>query len=842
MAASAAEPALLKCLGVGLVSLLLAAPAPARVLQPETANQVIVRYQHRPPGPDGAGPGINRSLPRVSTIPALGLDVLAVPPGSDPQALAAELARSPDLAWAEPNCLCAVALLAPNDPAYDQLWGDWYLEWPAHALDALGAWCRYPNVYFDATSRPQQGPIVAVVDTGVDPNHPDFMTPGAASAEAADGGQLLLSAARTFLSGQQLVGSATDEHGHGTHLAGIITAATNNGLTAGSGIAGLAYPARLLPIKVSGPLGIATHADIAHGITYAADQGASVILIGMAGPLWSRTLQDAVDYAWDQGCFVVAPASDAGEPMYPGACPHVFAAAATTAPGPLAWYSTAGDEVALAAPGGDEAVGVYSTLPTYACTLRSDLSGPAYGSAYGASQAAAHLAGAAALHAGMIGCPPQTGSENRDLWQALQRSATRVPETEAGWNASWGYGVVAPAALLAGQPAQTAPVGSIVGRCANQGDPVVGALVTATPMADGQEVSVTTVWPTGAYRLPNLPTGVYQVTAETDTQSATWEWVHVVPGCDVPAVDFRWGDPPADASLLSANLPVAAVCGRETPLSMAFLNTGTATWTRAGNYCLLQTNADTAMASEPDQVELLLGEPVSTGASREFVVGWAAPQHYGFYDLAWQMCQQGGVGRFGAVAGRRVSVTSFLDVPADHWAVAQIEAVKAAGIALGYPGDLYRPAEVVSRAQLAVYVSRAVAGGEAAVPPGPEQATFTDVPTDHWAFRYVEYAAANGIVCGYPDGYRPEEAVNRAQMAVFIARSLVVPLGDAGVPDPPETPSFPDVPSDFWAYRHIEYLHTLAIVQGYADGYRPGQVVDRAQMAVYVTRAFRLPM
>jgi subtilisin family serine protease len=778
-------------------------------------------------------------------LPALGLELLVVPAGSAPEPVAAELAQSPGVVWAEPNYLCEVALVAPNDPAYQELVGDWYVEWPAHSLDALGAWGDYPNAYFDAESRPREAPLVAVVDTGVDPDHPDFLNPGAATAEVADGGQLLMSASQTFLSPDgDVPGEATDEHGHGTHLAGLIAAGTNNGITAGSGIAGLGYPARLLPIKVSGPLGIATHADIARGITYAADQGASVILVGMAGPLWSRTLQDAVDYAWERGCFVVAPASDAGdsEPMYPGACPHVFAVAATTAPGSLAWYSGAGDEVALAAPGGDEELGVYSTLPTYACTLRSDLSGPAYGWAYGTSQAAAHVAAAAALYAGLTGYPPATGAENRAVWQALQRSATRVAETEAGWDADWGYGLVAPAALLAEQSADAAPVGSIVGRVVDQSGPVVGATVTAAPEAGGEGVSVSSTWPTGAYRLANIQAGAYQVTAEAGSQTATWEWAEVKAGCDTPGVDFRFGDPPADAGLSSASLPAAAVCGRETDMAMTFINSGQATWTRAGNYCLLQTNADTAMSSEPDQVELLPGESVAPGGSRVFAVPWQAPESYGFYDLAWQMCQQGGVGRFGAVAGGRVSVTSFLDVPADHWAVAAIEAVKAAGIAFGYSGDLYRPDEAVTRAQMAVYISRAVAGGEAAVPPGPDEATFSDVPTDHWAFRYVEYAAANAIVFGYWDGYRPDEAVNRAQMAVYIARALVVPSGDAGVPDPPEEPTFPDVPATYWAYKWIEYCHDQGVVQGYWDGYHPEETVNRAQMAVYVQRAFGLPM
>jgi hypothetical protein len=80
-------------------------------------------------------------------------------------------------------------------------------------------------------------------------------------------------------------------------------------------------------------------------------------------------------------------------------------------------------------------------------------------------------------------------------------------------------------------------------------------------------------------------------------------------------------------------------------------------------------------------------------------------------------------------------------------------------------------------------------------------------------------------------------------MAVFIARSIVTPTGEAGLVDyePPEDPTFPDVPSDHWSYVHVEYLAEDGTVAGYPDGlYRPAVTVTRDQMAVYVARAFGL--
>jgi hypothetical protein len=87
--------------------------------------------------------------------------------------------------------------------------------------------------------------------------------------------------------------------------------------------------------------------------------------------------------------------------------------------------------------------------------------------------------------------------------------------------------------------------------------------------------------------------------------------------------------------------------------------------------------------------------------------------------------------------------------------------------------------------------------------------------------------------------------VDRGQMAVYIARAMVAPLGDAGLATytPPATPTFSDVATDYWAYRFIEYLAdaSRSIVHGYEDGaYHPEYGVTRDQMAVYVSRAFAL--
>ena len=186
----------------------------------------------------------------------------------------------------------------------------------------------------------------------------------------------------------------------------------------------------------------------------------------------------------------------------------------------------------------------------------------------------------------------------------------------------------------------------------------------------------------------------------------------------------------------------------------------------------------------------------------------------------------------------------FSDVAADYWASGAIEACREAGIIGGFPDGNYRPSLAVGRDQAAVYFARALAGGDESVPAGPPRASFSDVPTDHWAYRHVEYAKAMRIVNGFPDGrYRPAASINRAEMAVFIARSVVEPTGEDGLGSyqPPDSATFSDVGTSHWAYRYVEFVAERRIVGGYPDGsYHPAQVCTRAEAAVYLAKAFQL--
>ena len=145
-------------------------------------------------------------------------------------------------------------------------------------------------------------------------------------------------------------------------------------------------------------------------------------------------------------------------------------------------------------------------------------------------------------------------------------------------------------------------------------------------------------------------------------------------------------------------------------------------------------------------------------------------------------------------------VEIFDDVPLDDWAYPYVKAAVDAQIVAGYPDGTYKPTDPVTRDQMAVYISRALVGGDVYVPTQPAQVSFPDVPADYWAYKYVEYAKTENVVGGYPDGsYQPTVTVDRGQMAVFIARAIAAPTDrpDLTSYTAPAPATFSDVPTDF---------------------------------------------
>ncbi|MBM4277117.1 MAG: S-layer homology domain-containing protein [Candidatus Cloacimonetes bacterium] len=187
----------------------------------------------------------------------------------------------------------------------------------------------------------------------------------------------------------------------------------------------------------------------------------------------------------------------------------------------------------------------------------------------------------------------------------------------------------------------------------------------------------------------------------------------------------------------------------------------------------------------------------------------------------------------------------FSDVPTGHWAYDYIIAIYNAEITTGCAQDdpntpenerKYCPEDNVDREQMAAFIIRAVEGE----PPLNYCDTgdpFPDVTPDMWSCRYIKRLKELEITTGYRDGtYGPNDPVPREQMAAFIVRAVEgePPLNycDSGS-------LFTDVTSDMWSCRYIKRLYELAITTGYGDGrYGPYDLVTRAQMAAFLSRAF----
>ncbi len=192
-------------------------------------------------------------------------------------------------------------------------------------------------------------------------------------------------------------------------------------------------------------------------------------------------------------------------------------------------------------------------------------------------------------------------------------------------------------------------------------------------------------------------------------------------------------------------------------------------------------------------------------------------------------------------------VPRFADVPADYWAHDPIGTFAQRGITTGCGDDgdgrrLYCPGRDVTRAEMAAFLARAL--GHAA-PPTPATPTFADVPPAYWAYASIEQFAQLGITTGCGTdaaGQRlfcPDRNVTRAEMAVFIDRAR--PFAS---PAPAPSATFADVPPAYWAYAHIEQFYALGITTGCGTDvqgrkrYCPDRDVTRAEMAVFITRAY----
>ena len=193
----------------------------------------------------------------------------------------------------------------------------------------------------------------------------------------------------------------------------------------------------------------------------------------------------------------------------------------------------------------------------------------------------------------------------------------------------------------------------------------------------------------------------------------------------------------------------------------------------------------------------------------------------------------------------RLSRMTFGDVPPTHWAWRSVEAIYDQGITSGCSASplLYCPTLRVNRAEMAVFLVRTTQG--ATFVPAAAAGVFADVLPAHWAAPSIEQIFRDGITQGClasPLSYCPTTPVDRAEMAVFLLRAK---HGAAYLPPPATGNIFSDVAATHWAASWIEQLYNEGITTGCGSNpqsYCPNNTVSRAEMAVFLTRTFDVPL
>jgi len=430
---------------------------------------------------------------------------------SNLQQVIEELKGTPGIIGAEENYRRTISTLpgstVPNDPLFQD-------QWSMVNGDVQGAWDMGATGF---------GITIAVVDTGVALKHPDLkdnLVPG-----------------YNAITGSEASGANQDDNGHGTHVSGIAAAERN-----GVGIVGVAYQAKIMPVKVMNSTGEGYDDVIADGIVWAADHGAKIINLSLGSQSCAHSsdiLRQAVSYAYIKGCLLVAAAGNydlesQGNPgvSYPASDPHVLAITATDKTNNVASYSVTGTEIALAAPG-----------DSIASDWWSQTEGLGYTNASGTSMAAPFVAGEAAL------IWSQHPGWSRD--QVIQVLETGVRDLGAlGRDNAYGYGLVDVklAVILANQTLETSTSPAVVndlGRIVQVSAGSTQINLTIPAQAFDRPINVSLKTMTSPASLPNGTTYLipaFQVDWEgvTPQKMLSLKWSDPLLKADCGGIIYRW--------------------------------------------------------------------------------------------------------------------------------------------------------------------------------------------------------------------------------------------------------------------------------------------------------------
>lgn len=300
-------------------------------------GHILVKFR---PGADIAEINAKLNGKAIDVIPQINVHIIGIHGAMSAEEMVGRFNQHPHVEYAELDQIAYVVLM-PNDPHFSKQWGLNNTGQTGGTSDADINACEAWDMTTGAASV-----NIAILDTGIDQTHEDL--------------QAKITANKNFTSSR----TVDDKYGHGTHVAGIAAAITNNG----KGIAGTGYSSGLMNVKVLGDRGSGFYSWIAQGIIWAADNNARVINLSLGGSQVDKTLENAVNYAWSKGVVLVAAAgnNNVSTKLYPAAYPNCIAVAATDHNDQKASFSNYGADWVDVAAGG---VNIYSTLPDHKNTI-----------------------------------------------------------------------------------------------------------------------------------------------------------------------------------------------------------------------------------------------------------------------------------------------------------------------------------------------------------------------------------------------------------------------------------------------------------------------------------------
>jgi len=729
------------------------------------------------------------------------------------ESIKSKLLNNPDIEHIEPNYIYKLNSIIPNDFKNFEPWGILKI----HAPEAWDITTGSSNV------------VVAVIDTGVDYTHEDLeQNMWGNPLEIPDNGidddgdgyiDNIYGIAPGFYNNIK-IGDPMDSVGHGTHVAGIIGAIGDNG----KGVVGVNWNIRILSCNAASPsLDYMTNSNIIECYKYIAnlkDSGENIKVVNasFSSDYYSYDHEEAIKELKDRGILLVTAAGNDGqdndiEPKYP--CNYdldnIICIASTDTNDNLSVFSNYGEKsVHVAAPGEK----IYSTYPiTY---KNFDL------------------------------------SLCNEIFYEDFESGTGNWEFESPSGLSTKYSVSPTHSIT----------DSIEGNYPNdKAIPIVSEKIDLSLYRHSKVFGYFSVRPYLAttdmgclvFAYDNLHTfftPFIKFGKEIDTQGlrGVWaDWSFYIPE-DFRKKDSQFilglvsdDDENTDDGIYWDNIGICAISDPTdtyesldgTSMAAPFV-TGLAALIWAKEPQLSYLEVKERILKGVDIVPQLKGLVASSGRINAYKA------LTGLYDDG----ENNGGSNGGD--GDPYCIPPFIDVSCDYWATNYIIAVKNAGITRGCnppQNDMFCPEDIVTRAQMAAFIIRTIEGEPTSYNTNPY---FSDVPSTHWAFKYIQRVKERNIAQGYAGTtlYGPEDNVTREQMA----KMLIMGLVSQGKTSEPPTDycstgaPFDDVSPSSWSCRYIKKLKELGITQGCNppdnNRYCPQNPVTRAQMATFIYRGF----